>query len=57
MTKICGWAADTKISPYADFSADPAVVERTMFSNLSIPSFGNAFVVLVKRPLHSSESP
>ncbi|MDR2163928.1 MAG: dehydrogenase [Clostridiales Family XIII bacterium] len=41
MTKICGWAADTDISPYADFSADPAVIERTMFSGLSVPSFGD----------------
>jgi 2-oxoisovalerate dehydrogenase E1 component len=40
MTKICGWAADTSISPYADFSSDPAIVERTMFSNMSVPSFG-----------------
>jgi len=41
MTKICGWAADQAISPYADFRNDPAVVERTMFSNLSVPSFGD----------------
>ncbi|MDR1293246.1 MAG: dehydrogenase [Clostridiales Family XIII bacterium] len=41
MTKICGWAADEGISPYADFSADPAIIERTMFSNLSVPSFGD----------------
>ncbi|MDR3225510.1 MAG: dehydrogenase [Clostridiales Family XIII bacterium] len=41
MTKICGWAADETISPYADFRRDPAIVERTMFSNQRIPSFGD----------------
>jgi len=41
MTRICAWAADTKISPYADFNADPLVVERTMFSDEKIASFGD----------------
>ncbi len=33
MTMICRHADDTSVSPYADFAADPAVVERIMFSN------------------------
>ncbi len=33
MTKICKWASDPAISPYADFEADNGIVERTMFSN------------------------
>ena len=33
MLKICGWAADTGLSPYADFRKDGAVIERMMFSN------------------------
>ena len=37
MTKICRHAADKNASPYADFVADPAVVERIMFSNLRVP--------------------
>ncbi|NLW74365.1 MAG: dehydrogenase [Clostridiales bacterium] len=37
MTRICRHAADKDISPYADFVADPGVVERLMFSNLHIP--------------------
>ena len=30
---ICKAASDPEISPYIDFKADPAVVERLMFSN------------------------
>ena len=37
MTRICRHASDEGISPYADFNADPAVVERMMFSNMSMP--------------------
>ena len=33
MTMICKAASDPTISPYVDFKADPAVVERLMFSN------------------------
>ncbi len=33
MTMICKAASDPEISPYIDFKADPAVVERLMFSN------------------------
>ncbi len=33
MTMICKAASDPVISPYVDFKADPAVVERLMFSN------------------------
>ncbi|MDR1952883.1 MAG: dehydrogenase [Clostridiales Family XIII bacterium] len=40
MTKICGWAADTNISPYADFASDPQIIERTMFSNERVSAFG-----------------
>ncbi|MDR1440462.1 MAG: dehydrogenase [Clostridiales bacterium] len=32
MTKICKWASDMAMSPYADFNADGAVIERMMFS-------------------------
>jgi 2-oxoisovalerate dehydrogenase E1 component len=42
MTKICSWAASTDISPYADFKGDPQIIERTMFSNMSVASFGKA---------------
>ena len=41
MTKICKWASDKDISPYADFKADPLIVERTMFSNQKEESFGH----------------
>jgi len=33
MTKICKWASDTEISPYADFKTDNGIIERMMFSN------------------------
>ena len=36
MTMICKAASDPQISPYIDFKADPAVVERLMFSNKKI---------------------
>ena len=36
MTMICKAASDPQISPYIDFKADPAVVERLMFSNEKI---------------------
>ncbi len=39
MTMICKAAADTEISPYCDFKADPAVVERLMFSNQKVEKF------------------
>jgi 2-oxoisovalerate dehydrogenase E1 component len=41
MTKICKWAADAEISPYADFSKDSGIVERIMFSNMKVASFGD----------------
>ena len=40
MAKICGWASDTNISPYADFRKDYAVIERMMFSNEKQASLG-----------------
>jgi 2-oxoisovalerate dehydrogenase E1 component len=40
MTKVCAWASDVEISPYADFRTDPFVVERTMFSEQKVASFG-----------------
>ena len=39
MTMICKAAADPEISPYCDFKADPAVVERLMFSNEKVEKF------------------
>ena len=39
MTMICRHAADESVSPYADFKADNAVVERIMFSNEKVMSF------------------
>lgn len=36
MTMICKAASDPAISPYVDFKADPAVVERMMFSNMKV---------------------
>ncbi len=42
MTMICRHASDTTYSPYADMKADPAVVERLMFSNGKVESFGDA---------------
>ncbi|MDR1135826.1 MAG: dehydrogenase [Clostridiales Family XIII bacterium] len=42
MTKVCRWAADESISPYADFKKDYFIIERLMFSNEKTPSFGDA---------------
>lgn len=39
MTMICKAASDPSVSPYADFKADPAVVERLMFSNEKVEKF------------------
>ena len=39
MTMICKAASDPAVSPYADFKADPAIVERTMFSNQKVEKF------------------
>ena len=39
MTMICRNAADTTVSPYADFQNDPGVVERLMFSNMKVEAF------------------
>ncbi len=39
MTMICKAASDPQISPYIDFKADPAVVERLMFSNEKVEKF------------------
>jgi len=36
MTKICGWASDTKLSPYSDFKKDYHIIERTMFSDQKV---------------------
>ncbi len=40
MTMICRHASDPAMSPYADFEADPFVVEKIMFSNEKVQSFG-----------------
>ncbi len=40
MIEICKLASDATISPYADFNADPAVIERMMFSDEHVPSYG-----------------
>ena len=40
MTKICRHASDPEASPYADFKAEPQYVEKLMFSNENVPSFG-----------------
>ena len=40
MTMICRHAADPAQSPYADFDGDPAFVERMMFSNEKVETFG-----------------
>ena len=42
MTMICRHASDKEVSPYADMKADPAIVERLMFSNGKVESFGDA---------------
>ncbi len=42
MTMICRHASDTTYSPYIDMKADPAIVERLMFSNEKVASFGDA---------------
>ncbi|MBQ2826577.1 MAG: dehydrogenase [Clostridia bacterium] len=39
MTMICKAASDPTVSPYVDFKADPAVVERLMFSNEKVEKF------------------
>jgi 2-oxoisovalerate dehydrogenase E1 component len=41
MTKICRWASDPGLSPYADFDRDAAVIERMMFSNGSAAANGS----------------
>ncbi|MDR3363466.1 MAG: dehydrogenase [Clostridiales Family XIII bacterium] len=41
MTRICGWAADPAISPYADFKKDYHIIERTMFSNGRAPKLAD----------------
>lgn len=50
MTKICGWASDTTISPYADFKKDYAIIERIMFSNEHVQKMadGEAEVLIAK---------
>lgn len=40
MAMICKHASDPTYSPYADFKADPAIIERMMFSNGKVKSFG-----------------
>jgi len=50
MAKICQWAADEKVSPYADFVNDRAVVERIMFSDMKMPVMGdNEPVVMIPK--------
>ncbi len=40
MTRICRHASDPAVSPYADLDADPGYIERMMFSNEKVASFG-----------------
>jgi Pyruvate/2-oxoglutarate dehydrogenase complex, dehydrogenase (E1) component, eukaryotic type, beta subunit len=41
MEKICRWAADTDLSPYADFKKDYHIIERMMFSDESVPKLSD----------------
>lgn len=41
MTIICKAASDPAVSPYADFKADPAVVERLMYSDEKVDALDN----------------
>lgn len=41
MTNVCKWASDFEISPYLDFRKDPAAIEKIMFSNERVASFGD----------------
>ena len=41
MTHVCKWASDFEISPYVNFRKDPAVIEKIMFSNGKVESFGD----------------
>jgi len=41
MTKVCSWAADTGLSPYADFKKDFHIIERVMFSNAKAPKLAD----------------
>jgi 2-oxoisovalerate dehydrogenase E1 component len=50
MTKICGWASDQGISPYADFKKDFHIIERTMFSNQSMPRMEDRPPKFLKNP-------
>ena len=51
MTKICKWASDPELSPYADFRKDYRFLERLMFSNEKIPTMesGRKPVVLIPK--------
>ncbi len=40
LTNVVKLASDKEVSPYISFVKDPAVVERLMFSNETVPSFG-----------------
>ena len=40
MTRICRYASDPEISPYVDFHKDPQYLDRLMFSNEKVTSFG-----------------
>ncbi|MCL2111858.1 MAG: thiamine pyrophosphate-dependent enzyme [Clostridiales bacterium] len=50
MAKICGWAADTELSPYADFEKDYHIIERMMFSNGKEASFGDGEPMFLAAP-------
>ena len=51
MTKICRWASDERMSPYADFRRDYRFLERLMFSGGRISSMesGRAPIVLIPK--------
>ncbi len=41
MAMICKFASDPVVSPYLDFQKEPDVIERMMFSNGHVASFGS----------------
>ena len=49
MSKICGWASDEKVSPFADFASDYHVIERTMFSNTDMPKMSDDIPKMLKK--------
>jgi len=50
MTKILEWAADTDLSPYADFVKDYHIIERTMFSDEKMPKLSDGEPAFLAEP-------